>query len=494
MNLLGWNLSISKVNRQPKPQPARRTYSAAAINRLLADWNTTNASADSELYGTIQTMRNRARNLEQDNEHIQRYLTLLENNVLGADGVKLQMKVADPNGTLDVLANRAIAAAWKEWSKRKYCTVTEDMCWREVEAMALKRPATDAGILVRKIPGFENKFRFAVQVLEIDHLDFDMNATIGDNEIRFGVEKNVWGKPVALHVLTFHPGDITQPSRRKRERIRIATTDILHIFWRERPGQTVGVPWYVSVMKSLKDLGRYEDAELIAACVAACKGGWFETSNPDAKYEGLDDGSGNTISDTEPGQWEQLPMGMKAVANNPTHPTEAFPEFVKARLRGIAGALGVSYNSLANDLESVNYSSMRAGRLDEVEEYKSVQSWLIENLHEPVFETWLEWSLMAGAIKLPNGSALPVSKFAKFNAASWKPRRWPWVDPLKDVQADTLAIKHRLKSRRQVIAEAGGDLEEVDSEIDEDPQLAGLDSKAIYEGNGKAAPPAQQGD
>jgi lambda family phage portal protein len=145
---------------------------------------------------------------------------------------------------------------------------------------------------------------------------------------------------------------------------------------------------------------------------------------------------------------------------------------VKGALRGISGGLGVNYNSLANDLESVNYSSMRAGKLEEVEEYKNVQAWLVECLHTPIFDAWLESSLLAGALRSGTGAALPVSKYDKFNAPDWKPRRWPWVDPLKDAQASVLAIEKGLKSRRQIIAESGDDIEAVFEEMAEDQKLA----------------------
>ena len=75
-------------------------------------------------------------------------------------------------------------------------------------------------------------------------------------------------------------------------------------------------------------------------------------------------------------------------------------------------------------------------------------------------------------MKLPNGSALPAAKFDKFNAPEWKPRRWQWVDPLKDLNAKVLAIEKGLDSRRSVISEQGGDVEDVMADIASDNDLA----------------------
>jgi len=54
----------------------------------------------------------------------------------------------------------------------------------------------------------------------------------------------------------------------------------------------------------------------------------------------------------------------------------------------------------------------------------------------------------------------------------WKPRRWAWVDPLKDLQANIQAVESGLKSRRTIIAEGGGDVEDVFDQIALDNTLA----------------------
>lgn len=467
---LGRRIDPAPASMKISAPPRQRGYAAAQVNRLNSDWLMPRTSADVEIKGGIWALIGRARQLERDNEYAQRYLTLLENNVLGHCGVKLQMKIQNPSGIQDAADNKTVSDAWERWSDRKNCSVNGQICWREIEAFALRRCANDGGILIRLMRGWNNPFGFAVQPLEIDHLDLDYNLSMANgNEIRFGIEFDVWKRPIALHLFSAHPGDTFS---NRRQRIRIPAADILHLYWSERPGQTIGVPWMACVMQALEHLGKYREAELVAARVSACKGGWFEkVVNADQGYDPQAD-DGTTISETQPGQWEELPLGWKAVPNDPTHPNQAFSEFIKGALRGIAGGLGVNYNSLANDLESVNFSSMRAGRLEEVEEYKNIQSWLIESLHAPVFEAWLEMALLRGALKSGNGATLPISKFDKFNAADWKPRRWPWVDPQKDMQASILAVEKGFKSRRAIIAEMGDDIETVFEEQELDEKLA----------------------
>jgi lambda family phage portal protein len=127
---------------------------------------------------------------------------------------------------------------------------------------------------------------------------------------------------------------------------------------------------------------------------------------------------------------------------------------------------------LANDLEGVNYSSIRAGLMDEREFYKSIQRWFIDTITTPIFEAWLETNILNGTLNLP------VAKLDKFNSPDWKPRRWAWVDPEKDINAQIKAVDNHFKSRRQVISEGGGDIEDVLRDIKRDEDLAeevGLD-------------------
>ena len=59
-------------------------------------------------------------------------------------------------------------------------------------------------------------------------------------------------------------------------------------------------------------------------------------------------------------------------------------------------------------------------------------------------------ALLSGTIRLPAG------KFEKFNRPRFKGRRWSWVDPLKDIQANIEAVQNGFKNRADVIGETGG--------------------------------------
>ncbi len=475
---LGWGAS--------KPAGASRSFSGGAINRLTSDWTTTVTSADVEARNDVTKLRSRSRDLERNDPYGRRYFKLLQNNVLGWQGVRLQMKVKDPSGDLDSGANTQIEEAWKRWGKKKHCTVTRQLSWKAVCRTVLTSPARDGGVLVRLVEGFKNDFGFALQLIEIDHLDIYYNVPIVPNpnggepwEIRMGVELNEWREPVAYHLWTRHPGDYNSAAGFKRQ--RILAKEILHLYLPERVMQTIGVPWITSAMLQLNMLNGYQEAELVAARTAACKGGYIERDKPEGYNGDKEDAEGNQVEEMEPGVVRDLDPGERFVEHDPKHPNQAFGTFTKGVLRGAAAGMAVSYNSLANDLEGVNYSSIRAGVLEDREEWKMIQEWFIEDFCDLVFERWLPFAILSDQVKLP------MAKLDKFMAATWQARRWPWVDPLKDIQAAVLAINNRLESRTGAVADQGGDLEELLDEIEEEERLAEDKGVSLPSGDSPAA-------
>jgi lambda family phage portal protein len=189
----------------------------------------------------------------------------------------------------------------------------------------------------------------------------------------------------------------------------------------------------------------------LASRVAAAKMGFFtKEKSTVAGFAGDDvDDDGNTITEAAPGTFQELPAGMDFKAFDPEHPTANFAAFTKSVLRGVCAGLNVSYTGLSGDLEAVNYSSIRAGLLDERDAWRALQYWMIQHFCRPVFADWLWMALLSGEI------ALPAAKYEKFLAATFRPRGWSWVDPEKDADASQKAIAAALTTHTDVLADQG---------------------------------------
>ena len=163
---------------------------------------------------------------------------------------------------------------------------------------------------------------------------------------------------------------------------------------------------------------------------------------------------------------DQLPPGWSFQPWDPEHPTSAFKSFHKAMVRGIANGLGVSYTTLANDLEDVNFSSIRAGLLNERDAWRSIQTWLTRHFHQRVYRAWLPWALTTGQLEAP------LTERSQLRDVRWLPRGWPWVDPIKDLQAAAMAVRLGLDSRQRLAGEQGRDFSEVLDDIAQEERMA----------------------
>lgn len=436
-----------------------RGFEGGVADRLTASWTTTETSVNNEIYYALKQVRARSRDLYNNNEYGRHFFNMLVNNVVGANGIGFQSKVKRLDGTLVTRDNDLIEAQLKNWSKVGQCDVTRKLSRSQLERLFVLNLAMDGEVLIRKVRGYSNAQRYALQFLDPSLLDVDFNAqprgSVG--HITMGVETDEVGAPVAYWLLTKLPNEFNPAMAQSAERQRIPADEIIHSFATFRPGQMRGMPWVHAAMRGLKDLGGYREAAIIASRVGAAKMGvWTSPDGMSAPADGVDN-LGNLIDEAAPGRFIQAPDGVTLSSWDPDYPHEQFGDFNKAFLRGIAGAFGVSYYNLNNDLESVNLSSARIGGQNERDFYRFVQNFSVETLNDNYYPEWL-------AMQLP-AMGLPFSRFERLNAPSWRPRTWPSPDPMKDAQTNALNVGMNFTSPQRVIIGNGDDPEEILDEI-----------------------------
>ena len=453
---------------------ARRSFEAAAINRMTESWLATANSIDQDLRGNLDRLRARSRDLAQNNDYVRKFLNMVARNVVGPNGFALQVRAMDGPGQPDRLANQTIETHFAAWGRMGVCEVSGRMSFTDLCRAAVRAVARDGEALLIEAEGgaAANDYGYALQLLDIARLDTRLNraAVKGRNAIRMGVEIDSVQRPVAYWILTSNPGDgiYTQGQRHQR----VTADRVIHLFLPDRVEQTRGFPWLHTAMLRLHHLKGYEEAAIIASRVGAAKMGWWVSPDGNPPVGEEDPATGDFITDAEPGSFDVAPTGYDLRTFDPAYPHAQYEMFVRACLRGLSSGLDVSYHSLANDLENVNYSSVRSGVLEERDQWMTLQGWFIEAFLRRVYERWLEQALLKGALTMPNGSALPLRKRDKWRVHQWQGRRWSWVDPLKDTQAAVVAIQNGLKSRRAVAAEQGVDIEEVFTQLAVEAALA----------------------
>ena len=434
-----------------------RQYDAAKRDRLTSSWGTNLTAPNQDILQAIMPIRARARELCQNNDYARRFVQLCKVNVVGHQGITFQSRAKNANGTMDSGANDKIEAGWKKFCRVGTFDMSGRMSMRDAQVMVIQSLMRDGEYLVETIIGNEagNPEQFRLHFIDVDLLDAEKNETLKNgNRVVMGIELDRFSRPVNYYILRDHPAATSRQSGAKHT--IVPAKNIIHGFIQERPGQVRSVSPMASAMTRLNMLGRYEEAELVASRVGSSKMGFFTSLDGNGYTpDDYDDEEQALITEAEPGTFEQLPTGVDFKEWNPQHPTSAFEGFIKAILRGISSGMGVSYVSLANDLEGVSYSSIRQGELSDRSVWRELQSWMIEHFLTPVFEKWLNMALLTGTVQLP------WNKFDNFNAPHWKPRGWAWVDPAKEIKAAREAVQSGFKSISNIHAEEGLDTEEV---------------------------------
>ena len=464
--------------RKPANGYNRRGWEPNVQGPLWGDFTVDSASADEHVRQRLQISRERSRALERTNPYAKRFFSLYLSNVIGEDGLQLKPGVTrlDASGTLipDDLANRRLREEWDAWGLEGNCTLDGGLSWRDVEDLLAVSWQRDGEALLRLRRIKEaNRWGFLVEPIESDRLDVSLCTMAGENEIRMGIEfERNTRRIVAYHLLTVHPGDraISHVSQRYE---RVPAEDIVHLFSRERIGQSRGTPRMEAAMARLQMLGGYEEAEVVAARAGSSKFG-VVTTETGSEYEGDDiegePGSGGTddvaFSDFQQGTVEQLGRGQKFELVNPTHPTTQYGSAVKSFLRGVASALPTGYNSLANDLEGVNYSSLRHATLEERDQWKREQRHFARQVSTRVFRAWLDMALLTGALQ-----PLQTSSFDRYTAVRWVGKRWTWIDPLKEAQGNQASLPIYAKTVTEIAEERGRTVVDIAREIQSERQV-----------------------
>ena len=208
--------------------------------------------------------------------------------------------------------------------------------------------------------------------------------------------------------------------------------------------------------------------------VAAMFAGFLTDANNTAGgFEG--DQSGSSLEGgLEPGTIKVLPPGTDMRFSEPAQVGDALG-FIPVIQREIAAAIGVMYEQMTGDLSQVNYSSYRAGALEFRRRIEVLQhSIIVFQLCRPIWQRFVTLAILSGT--------LPARDFASkredYFAVKWIAPGWDWVDPEKDAKAEQIAISAGFKSRREVVAGRGEDIEALDAEIAADNARAsslGLD-------------------
>ncbi len=371
------------------------------------------------------------------------------------------------------------------------CDASEQMNWGGLLALGFRHRIWD-GEALAKMEWIPRSWAYstAVNIIHPDRMSNPNNAPDaywlrGGVELDRDAEGRSRGMPVAYHFRGAHPGEAYFANinvwtwERVPRRTEWGRPIVVHAFEKQAAGQFRGISPLAPILKKIRMLGRYDEAELQAAVLNAVLAA-FVTSPFDGEQiaEAMSDTGALSAYQVQRAEWNDahpvaikgasinfLAPGEKVELTNPNHPNSVFDAFERTVLRNIATAIGVSYEQLSMDWSQVNYSSARAALIEIWRGFYARKDFFASGFVQPIYSAWLEEAIDRGDVRLPKGAPSFYEAKTAYCAAKWIGPGRGWVDPQKEALAAIARMEAGLSTWEDEAAEQGKDWMEMAVQI-----------------------------
>ena len=443
-------------------------YTGARTNRRQTkEWNAASGSADAVSLDDLPVLRDRSRDLLRNAPLATGAVNTLITNVIGTglrpqshlDRATLQsyLKTDDAMEKWESEAERIFAM----WAGNADCDITRAQTFTELQALILRSclESGDVFVLRKYKERTGNPFGTALQIVEADRVATQTND---DPNIIAGVEVDADGAPTAYHIANKHPDD----AGGKLESAKVPAFDadgrrqVLHIFRRDRPGLTRGVPYLAPVIESLKQLDRYTEAEIMAAVISSMFTIFVKTENEEGLAPmqplGGENKSAAKGSDYKmsPGAILDLQPNEDIEIANPNRPNQAFDGFVQSILRQVGVALEIPFEILIKHF-TASYSAAQAALVEAWKTFSTRRKWIATQFCQPVYEMVISEAVAKGILEAPGFFSDPFVR-AAYMGAEWIGPPRGQIDQLKEIRAADYRVRLGISTLEEETAQITG--------------------------------------
>lgn len=450
----------------------------------FSGWDYLADSADNDILDNLQELRGMSRDLYMTNEIAVAVLEKFRNKGIGVGLLPEPTINYSYLGISEEKAKemeRIIKMRFDAWaySTNSDTTRMHDFYTLQSLAMISWLMNGDVFAVVKRKKTSIVDIELCIQLIEADRV---VNP-LGANELtKEGVEFNSNGELFKYYISNKHPGDGNVEIQGYPVFNSLGGRHILHIFEPNRIGQRRGVPILAPVLKSFKQLGRYKDAELMAAVLSATVAMILKTQTPGQggiiNKGHLNDALGRAESGNNKTDVEEIRKQVKRAYRHgtvfettgedelkefqTTRPNKNFSEFVNHVLEEIGASLGMPHEVMMGSFKS-SYSAVKAA-LEEAETRIANASEIIKRKFcQLVYEEFLIELLRNGEIECP-GFFENINIRRALSRCIWIGRHKPSLDPVKDARADEYNLKNGLTTKRYIVRSKGQDYDELQNQ------------------------------
>lgn len=449
-------------------------HGASHRRESMRAWHPSRGSADRDVVFSLPTLNARSHDLVRNVPVAAAAVLTMTTNVVGC-GIHPRPRVqADLLGITQAEADdfeHKARVLWELVANSKNIDAERRSTFYQLQDLALRTRlvAGNCFALMPFRPAPAWPFGLAVKLLDGNRVR-NPTGQLDTDCFAGGIEVDEYGAPVAYHITTKPPNGMLGDST-ILDTIRVPaygeTTGrplVLHLFEQDRPDQRLGVPWLAPVIEAIKQQGRYQDAELMAAVVSGMFTVFVKTAS------GSPDWGGNaTAGDVERAGISQQrgEIGMKygGVVDlaedeelqfaDPTRPNPNYEPFVNAIFREITAGLGIPVEQVLKRFDS-SYTAARAASLEGWKTYRRARADLCADFNQPVYETALAEFISLGLLNAPGFFEDPLRR-ALWSTAIWVGEAPGQLNPIVETQALKLQVDEQFKDRSTAALELSGE-------------------------------------
>lgn len=438
-------------------------------NDDISNWYVYADSPDNDITEDLEDLRAKSRSLYMTNEIAGSILTKIKTSVVGTGLIPkphIDYKYIGISKEEAKNIEKIIKTKFNMWATTTNADSTRMHDFYTLQSLIVLSWVMSGDVFVipkrRKKNGVE--IDLTLQILEADRV---LNPSGANKNTKGGVEYNEKGEVINYYISNKHPGDEKSEIKSYKVFNSLGRRNILHIFEPERPGQRRGVPLLAPLVCSLKQLERYQSAEITSAVMNAMIGLIIEKEESNIFNNSY--GEENKNIDEKKYKLKNA-MIIEASAGNKikefqtTRPNKNYKDFVEAVIEGMGARATLPKEVLLSSFKS-SYSAARAA-LEEANKRFLISRKILEmKFCQPVYEEFILELIKNGDIECPRFFEDESIRYA-FSKAIWIGPNKTSLDPMKDARAAELQLKNRTVTRSMIALSQGIDFDDLIEELE----------------------------
>lgn len=346
------------------------------------------------------------------------------------------------------------------------CDLERQQTFYDLQALML-RTELAAGDSFAPMPYVRRRnspYGIKIQPIDPARISNENNA-INAPQLAGGIQRDRRGAVVAYHVRDSHPYTTKGDNKFTWTKIQAfgrqtGRRNMIHMFNKTNVGVSAsrGRPVFAPLVKTLKQLGRYTDAELMAAVIQSFFTVFVQTEDGAGLTHGNEDNSNVEVQANDfalgMGNIIDLAPNEKIEMAKADRPNAGFDGFMMSMLRQIGMTLNIPYEVLIKHFQS-SYSAARAAMLEYWKAVREMRQHCAMHFCQIYYENWLAEEIAIGRAEAPGFFTDPMARLA-WSGAFWIGPPRGMIDPVKEVAAELDLNEAALKTKSDISMELLG--------------------------------------